>query len=117
MSEISDWIQGNWFALGSLLVQCAILATLFWYGRKVLGTLQASLNQAEVPQQPSPSNAPDMQPKIQEAGPVFGAGITGHSSGGLADAGHNLIGWLQEPMGDVRAWRRVMRWLQAPMGS
>ena len=117
MSEISDWIQGNWFALGSLLVQCAILATLFWYGRKVLEALQASLNQAEVPQQPPPSNAPDMLPTMQEAGPVFGAGITGPAGGGLADAGHNLISWLQEPMGQVGAWRRVMRWLQAPMGS
>jgi len=117
MSEISDWIQGNWFALGSLLVQCAILATLFSFARKVLGALQASLNQAEVPQEPSPSDAPDMQPTIQEAGPVFGAGITGPADGGLADAGHNLISWLQQPMGEVRAWRRVMRWLQAPMGS
>ncbi len=85
--------------------------------RKTLGALQASQSQAEVPQEPSPSNAPDMQPTIQEAGPVFGAGITGPAGGGLADAGHNLISWFQEPMGDVRAWRRVMRWFQAPMGS
>ena len=28
MSEMSDWIQTNWFELGSILVQCAVLATL-----------------------------------------------------------------------------------------
>ncbi len=117
MSEISDWIQSNWFQLGSFLVQCAILATLFWYGRKALGALQASQNQAEVPQEPSPSNEPGMRPTIQGAGALFGAGITGPAGGELADAGHNLISWLQEPMGEVRAWRRVMRWFQAPMGS
>ena len=85
--------------------------------RKTLGALQASQSQAEVPQEPSPSNAPDMQPTIHEAGPVLGAGITGHSGNGLADAGHNLISWFQEPMGKLGAWRRVMRSFQAPIGS
>ena len=38
MSEISDWIQSNWFELGSLLVQCAMLVTLAWF-QPMWGTL------------------------------------------------------------------------------
>jgi len=45
MSEISDWFQNNWIDLARLLVQCAILATVVRYGRKLLATLRASQEQ------------------------------------------------------------------------
>jgi hypothetical protein len=45
MNEISDWFQNNWIDLARLLVQCAILATLVRYGRKMLATLRASQEQ------------------------------------------------------------------------
>ena len=100
MSEFSDWVQNNWFELGSFLVQCAILATLFVYGRQALRALLALQDQAEVPERPSSSKARGIRLTVQEAG-----------------AWSNLIRWFQEPMGEVAAWRRAMRWFQAPMGS
>lgn len=109
MSEMSDWIQSNWFELGSLLVQCAILATLAWYGRKTLGILRAS----------QLSNATADRPTAQEAAAPSGPEGVGHSVGEVAAAWRNLISWLQAPIasGGFAPWHRVIRWLQAPMGS
>jgi hypothetical protein len=45
MTEFSDWFQNNWIDLARLLVQCAILATVVRYGRKLLATLRASQEQ------------------------------------------------------------------------
>jgi hypothetical protein len=45
MTEMSDWFQNNWIDLARLLVQCAILATVVRYGRKLLATLRASQEQ------------------------------------------------------------------------
>ena len=45
MSQISDWFQNNWIDLARLLVQCAILAVVVRYGRKLLATMRASQEQ------------------------------------------------------------------------
>jgi hypothetical protein len=45
MTEIMDWFQNNWIDLARLLVQCAILAALVRYGRKLLVALRASQEQ------------------------------------------------------------------------
>jgi len=45
MSDFSDWLQNNWIDLARLAVQCAILATVVSYGRKLLRTLRASQEQ------------------------------------------------------------------------
>jgi hypothetical protein len=45
MNGISDWFQNNWIDLARLLVQCAILAVIVRYGRKLLATLRASQEQ------------------------------------------------------------------------
>jgi len=45
MNEMSDWFQNNWIDLARLLVQCAILATMVRYGRKLLATMRASQEQ------------------------------------------------------------------------
>jgi hypothetical protein len=45
MTEITDWFQNNWVDLARLVVQCAILATVVRYGRKLLATLRASQEQ------------------------------------------------------------------------
>ncbi len=100
MSEFSDWVQNNWFELASFLVQCAILATLFVYGRRASRTLLALQDQAEAPQRLASSKARGIRLTVQEAG-----------------VWSNLIRWFQEPMGEVAAWRRTVRWFQAPMGS
>jgi hypothetical protein len=45
MNGLSDWFQNNWIDLARLLVQCAILAAILRYGRKLLATLRASQEQ------------------------------------------------------------------------
>jgi len=45
MNAISDWFQNNWIDLARLLVQCAILAVVVRYGRRMLATLRASQEQ------------------------------------------------------------------------
>src|SRR5438270_8109755 len=45
MNETMEWLQNNWIDLARLAVQCAILAGLVRYGRKLLGALRASQEQ------------------------------------------------------------------------
>ena len=119
MSELSDWIQSNWFELGSILVQCAVLATLAWYGRKVVSILVASYDQNEALRRPWLSNVAAEQRTTKQTFAPAGIERTGHGSGGVAAAWRDLLTWLQAPMGSgrIRPSRRVIRWLQAPMGS
>ena len=119
MSEISDWIQNNWFELGSLLVQCALLATLAGFGRKLLRILAISYGQNEDLRRLSPPNvaAEQLTNKHAFATPEFES--AGYGSGGVAAPWPGLIAWLQTPMGSgrIRPRSRVIRWLQAPIGS
>ena len=117
MSEISDWIQSNWFELSSFLIQCAVLATLAWYGRKVLKILTACYDQNEALRRLSLSSVAAEQQITQQAFAPAGFERAGHGSGGVAAAWRDLIAWLQVPMGSggIGPCRRVIRWLQAPM--
>jgi hypothetical protein len=45
MNGLNDWFQNNWIDLARLLVQCAILAAIMRYGRRLLATLRASQEQ------------------------------------------------------------------------
>jgi hypothetical protein len=45
MSEVNDWMQSNWYELGSLLVQMGFLVAGVWFARKILRTLRASQEQ------------------------------------------------------------------------
>jgi hypothetical protein len=45
MSEFNDWLQNNAVDLARLAVQCAILAMVVRYGRRLLATLRASQEQ------------------------------------------------------------------------
>jgi hypothetical protein len=45
MNGLSDWFQNNWIDLARLLVQCAILAVIVRYARRLLATLRASQEQ------------------------------------------------------------------------
>jgi hypothetical protein len=119
MSEISDWIQTNWLELGSFLIQCAVLATLGLYGRKVLRILTASYDQNEALRRLWLSNVAAEERITQQAFAPAAFERAGRASGGVAAAWRGLITWLQAPMGIGRIGpsRRVIRWLQAPMGS
>jgi hypothetical protein len=117
MGEMSDWIQSNWFELASLLVQCAILATLARYGRKTLRIVRDSLNQGVTQERPWPSNPTGERPTIQQAVTPTRPEGAEHGVGETAAVWQNLTSWLQEPMESAGVVPRgsVMRWLKAPM--
>ena len=137
MSEFSSWMQSNWHALGTLLVQLAFLVGGVWFARDILKTMRAfqeqagallkmSITGATTERDPSSTSArlpladtdghwltsPERQavrlPELTESGP-----------GRFAVARRQLIRWLQAPMScaEVAPWRRVIRWLQTPVGS
>src|SRR5438445_13600464 len=78
MTEITDWFQNNWIDLARLLVQCAILAAVVRYGRKLLAAQRASQEQMgallklsvsdTVPEQPAP--APEVTKRFEESAPT-----------------------------------------------
>jgi hypothetical protein len=71
MSEFNDWLQNNAVDLARLAVQCAILAMVVRYGRKLLATLRASQEQVgallklsvsdAVAERPAPAPGPSRQ--------------------------------------------------------
>jgi len=99
MIEPSDWVQSNWFQLGSLLLQFAILATLAWYGRSILRIIRAW---------------DEAQPRV-----ALPEAADERYESGLAATWHGVVAWLQAPMGSSGSgpFRKAIRWLQAPMGS
>ena len=103
MDQITGWVERNWFELASLVIQCVILATVAWYGRKTLRFVRAFYQYQDIFRQ------------------KLGVSIEAKAGDnrGIAARWHDLIRWLQEPMRSGRddPFRRVIRWLQAPMGS
>ncbi len=122
MSDFSDWLQNNLVDLARLAVQCAILATVVSYGRKLLKTLRASQEQvgallklsgaSAVAVEEPPSftpwvAAPDLEPQHAEA-----------RTPQLTPSANRVGSWLQAPMRrpGVSPLRKMVRWLQAPAG-
>jgi len=98
MSGISDWIYRNWFELGILLIQGALLLTVFWYGSKILRFLDAFFEyQNEFRQRLSATI--DKAPR----------------DGGIEAVWREVKEWLQAPMGSSSGpdpLRRIRKWLQ-----
>jgi hypothetical protein len=45
MNEITDWIQSNWYELGSLFAQFTFLFAGLWFARKILKSMRATQQQ------------------------------------------------------------------------
>jgi len=137
MNDFSSWMQSNWHALGTLLLQAAFLTAAVWFAREILKSIRAFQEQigallklsltGSLPERHSatsvserlfanaspywltPSEIPPAPaPEPIELGPTR-----------WALARHSLLVWLQTPMhtGDAATWRRALKWLQAPAGS
>ncbi len=118
MSELFDWMQGQWYQLASVLIQFGILATLFFHARKALRLIGASKAQVEPRQDVAESysltgravaiNAAPEEPETHWH-------VGSHVSAAFRGAGS----WLQAPIGggSIGPVRRLRRWLQAPAGS
>ncbi len=133
MNELSTWMQSNWYALGNLFIEGAILAAVVWFARKFLRTIRASQEQVgallkmsvtgAIAERQSSSGAAErpfasaspywLTPSETLAAPLQEL----HESrpGRL----HRAIVWLKTPMkrAEVAPWRRAIKWLQAPARS
>jgi len=45
MNQIIDWMQSNWYELGSLTAQFTFLFAGLWFAQKILKTMRASQQQ------------------------------------------------------------------------
>ena len=137
VSDMSDWIQGHWYELGSLALQLAILAVVVSYGRKALRILSAPLAASRAASQAQVELLQDLQKLSETHGSRPPAEPKAAAYGGVgrvlsltpaAPAGspaepaefarsenlppwRALAAWLQTPMGNrpAPAWRRVIR--------
>jgi hypothetical protein len=134
VSDMSHWIQGHWYEVGSLALQLAILVVVVSYGRKALRILSAPLAASRAASQAQVELLQDLQklseprdsrpPAVPRAVAYGGVGhvLSLTPAGGAAETAvlahrevisrwHALAAWLQTPMGNRPAptWRRIIR--------
>jgi hypothetical protein len=136
MSELNFWTTGNWYAIGSLVIQLACLVAAVSFARGFLRTLRGfqeqvgALLRLSITATASELNSPESARRsAAEANPYWLAPETRAASAPtLSDtvtasrfvvARRSVALWLQAPMrsSSVAPWRRVINWLQAPAGS
>jgi hypothetical protein len=122
MTQLSDWIQNNWFESGILVVLCAILATVVWFARNILKSMRAS--QAQVGallrlsvSDVAPTPSAPLQMQAEPASVLLEPAPRGPNL--LVASGRSVVNWLNAPMRrrSESPLRKVSRWLQAPAGS
>lgn len=136
MSELNSWTTGNWYAIGSLVIQLAFLVAAVSFARGFLRTIRGfqeqvgALLRLSITAPPSDLNSPESAKRsAAEASPYWIAPETQAARApALTDtiatsrfvvARRSVALWLQAPMqsSSVAPWRRVINWLQAPAGS
>jgi len=138
MSDFGDWMQNNWYQLGSFLVQFAFLCAAIWFARRILRTLRASQEQVGVLLKHSVSGAAtdrhaEASPLLRsasEASPYWAppgrsqpptAFVTSSDHPfHLVSSGPGFVDWLKAPMGvtnGTSSFHRVLRWLQSPAST
>lgn len=112
MGDLYEFLQDNWFELGSLIAQFGILAVIAWYSRTHLKALAASRRERETAATPSESPAEFAQ---AEAAPVAYGGV-GRMLSPVPGAP------VLEPETEASrradhtsAWRAMIKWLRGPM--
>ena len=126
MSEMIDWIQSNWYELGNLAVQFAMLAVVVSYGRKALRILALPLATSRAASQAQVELLQDLQKRSETRGSRPPAEPESTAYGGV---GRMLSPMPEAPAGShaepavlarsegISPWRALVAWLQAPMGN
>jgi hypothetical protein len=142
MSEFISWTPGDWYALGTFLVQLAFLAAGVWFARNLLRVLRAFQEQLEALLKLSSTSAPaerlassvsvkhsqafgspywlalpDRQ--LSDTQPASVPDPTNSGPSRFVAAWHRVVVWLEAPMSsaELTPWHRVISWLQAPIAS
>lgn len=120
MNAISDWIQGYWFEIGSLLLQLATLAAIVWFGRQALARLTAPQRYTEPSQEPADTAQCEAPQQVHRglrgliplhptpARSSVSVARTASANGNPLSA---MVKWLKTPMKHDPAllWRRASR--------
>lgn len=135
MSDIIDFLQSNWYELGSLAVQFAILAIAVSFGRRILRILAiplaassaASQAQVELLQDlqklsDTRESRPPEEPQPRAYGgvgrmlsPTPGAPTDNDAESAVLSHGEDpspwraLVAWLKTPMNPGASRRRIVR--------
>lgn len=140
MTDINAGVQNDWSGVATLLVLCAILAAVVWYGRKVLSALRASQEQIgallkltitdAIPEESSRSGL-----WFEPAGALHSLTGVPHRTDpravilpetetpgvgtGAVEFAQGVIRWLRAPIrrDASKPSGRLIRWLQAPVRS
>jgi len=115
MGDLSDFLQDNWFELGSLIAQFGILAVIAWYARTKLKSPVDSHRQVE--SSATLSEPPEefaLQEPVSTAYQGVGRMLSPMPAAASLDpvptpAGH----WPQH----TSRCRTMIRWLRAPITS
>lgn len=108
MSEIADWIQGYWFELSSLALQCSILVAILWFARKALAALPS--RETAMPHLGEATAAATRPDAAQQYRGSPRGLIPMEASGAVAAPGPSRVS-----RADSGLWRGVVRWLKTPM--
>jgi hypothetical protein len=137
MNDFGDWLQNNWYQLGSFLLQFAFLFAAIWFAKRILKTLRASQEQVGALLKLSVSGASlDRQteaPSLPHAAsevttywpptpsqPATAFVTSEHRATHSVSSGPGFLGWLKSPMGittGTSSFHRVLRWLQSPANT
>ena len=137
MNELNSWTTGNWYAIGSLVIQFAFLIAGVAVARDFLRTVRGfqeqvgALLKLSITSTPAELHSADnARRSVAEASPYWLAPAEPQAASTPAltntfatsrfvVARRSVALWLQAPMrsSGVAPWRRVINWLQAPAGS
>lgn len=137
MTELTAWMQSNWFELGNLLLGLAFLTAGVWFARGFLRTIRSLQEQIGALLKLSISATPEVRHSgtvsskhsLADASPYWLTPSETQAStlpepaennpGRLRVAWHHLVQWLKEPLSgaEMVPLRRALRWLQAPIGG
>lgn len=112
MGSLSDFLQDNWFELGSLIAQFGIFAVIAWYVRtklRIATTSHRETEPATIGSEPVDEFVPH-EPAAQKYG-----GVGRMLSPMAVSASIDTVPGSTQRVQRTGSWRGVIRWLRTPM--
>jgi hypothetical protein len=112
MGYLFDFLQDNWFELGSLIAQFGILVVIAWYARMKLRVPTTSHREVE-PAAMTPESPEEFVPR--EAATARYGGVGRMLSPMPAVPSLEAVPSSAERVQVTNPWRGMIRWLRTPM--
>lgn len=94
MDQITNWMQSNWYELGSLTAQCTFLFAGLWFAGKILKTMRATQQQMGALLRLSMTDGLEERSKMEEPSEISGSM---HEPGPSVVAGSMLSQAMERP--------------------